>query len=347
MKYVDTREIPIAEIETNEYHLREETNRKDLESLAKSIDSVGLVHPIVVRVTPGSPRPYALVAGERRFLAHQMLVRPTIRADVWEATEDEAQQPDEFKRAAEVMTIVSNVQVEPLHLFEMGRRYIRWMEEFGMTEEEVADALGVSTAHVQQATRPLKAIAPEVLEVIEGNIDRIQRAHIELLADEAYRTPPAGQMKIVRKIIDQEDKVLVQRPARLTQVAVDVRRELRQQEKAQRRPEGSGLKAEPPSLTVEHSDQFKRKKLFDFIRDAEMALSDFEGAEIPNEMSLIDLKSLEARGERLGRAWPEAVSTLIKRAESAAVAATAGVDRRDEGTNGQEEPSRVGEDAQV
>jgi ParB/RepB/Spo0J family partition protein len=340
VKYVGTREIRLAEIQTNEYHLREETDRKNLEGLARSIERLGLVHPIVVRATPEAALAYALVAGERRFVAHQMLDRQTIRADVWEATEEEAGEPHRFTRAAEVMTIVSNVQVEPLHLFEMGRRYIRWMEEFGMTEQDVAEALGVSPHDVTEAIRPLKTIAPEVLQLIEKNPDKILRRHIDVLADEARRTSPAGQMKIVEKIITQEDKELVQRPAKLAEVAVRVRREERQAEKARKRGEALTARAE-------HSDQFKRKKLFDFIRDAEMALSDFKGAEIPNEMSLVDLRSLEARGERLGRAWPEAVTSLIKRAESAAAAATAGVDRRGQATNGQEEPSSVRQEAKV
>ena len=68
----------------------------------------------------------------------------------------------------------------------------------------------------------------------------------------------------------------------------------------------------PRAISLEHSDEFKRKKLFDFIGDAERALAAFNSADIPESISLVDLKSIEVRGERLGRAWPQAVKTLLE-----------------------------------
>ncbi len=340
MKYVETREIPLGEIQTNEYHLRDETKEKELDRLAASIEKLGLVHPIVVRFTPESPNAYALVAGERRFLAHQKLERPTIRADVWEATEEEAGEPDKFRRSAEMMTIVSNVQVEPLHLFEMGRRFLRWTTDFGMSDQDIADTLDISPTLVHEAITPIKSIAPAALELIEKNPDKIRRHHIDLLADEAPRTPPEGQVRIVQRIIEQDDKELVQRPSRLPQVARAVRRELRN-EKRQRQ----AATAEPRPV---HTDEFKRKKLFDFLEDAENALSSFKAAEIPESMSLIDLKSIEARGERLGRAWPQAVKDMLEEAERNA-AARAASGQGDDGANQRDEerPTNVGQRARV
>lgn len=316
MKYVETREIPLDRIEVNAYHLRDETNDKRLELLARSIDKIGLVHPIVVRATPNDERPYTLVAGERRFLAHQKLGRNGIRADVWEANASEASEPDNFRRAAEMMTIVSNVQVEPLHLFEMGRRFLKWADDFGMKDEEIAETLDVPVTLVREAIAPVKNIAPEALQLIEQNIDKVERRHIDLLADEATRTTPEGQMRIVRKIINQEDRELVTRPAKLTEVAVSVRREIRNERK-QREATSA------PSQRPAHTDEFKRKKLFDFIRTAEESLAGFRVAEVPEALSLVDLKSLEARGERLGRAWPQVVKELLTAVEAKAAAGVA------------------------
>lgn len=313
MKYLETREIPLDQIEHNEYRLREETRRKPLKGLVHSIDQYGLVHPIVVRRTPNEARPYCLVAGERRLLAHEKLQRELIRADIWEASNEEAQKSEVFDRTAEMMTVISNVQVEPLHPFEKGRRYLKWMEEFGMSEQDIATALDVTGSDVRAAIHPVQRIAPEALEVIEKNPDKIQPHHINLLADEAERTPPEGQMRIVKAIIEQEDKVLAQSPAKLPDVARAVRRDLRRE---RREREASAAEQEKP----QHTDEFKRKKLFDFVKASEDAVSAFREAEIPEKMSLVDLKSLEARGERLGRAWPQVVKALIEAVEKSASA---------------------------
>jgi hypothetical protein len=115
----------------------------------------------------------------------------------------------------------------------------------------------------------------------------------------------------VQKIIEQEDKELVARPAKLPQVARSVRRDLRNERKER---DAAATTLERPG----HTDEFKRKKLFDFMKAAEDALSAFIVAEVPEAFSLVDLKSLEARGERLGRAWPLAVTALLQRVEQAA-----------------------------
>ena len=67
-------------------------------------------------------------------------------------------------------------------------------------EQEIAEALDLSVTVVQGAVRPVQHISPAALELIEKNIDKVQRHHIDLLADEATRTPPEGQLRIVRKI---------------------------------------------------------------------------------------------------------------------------------------------------
>ncbi len=317
MKYIETKELPLEDIETNEYHLRDETSGISLENLMRSIDRLGLVHPIVVRGTPDARRPQTLVAGERRFLAHQKLGRKTIRADVWEASPEEAQSPQDFEKTAEMMTIVSNVQVEPLHRFEIGRRFLKWMNEFNMSEEDIAEDLALPVNDVKEAVRPVRDIAPAALELIEQNVDKIQSHHINLLADEARRTAPEGQVRIVQRIISQKDKELAQDPSKLPAAARSVRRQLRTERKE--RQEREQVKdGRVQDSSVQHSDEFKRKKLFEFISAAEEAMEAFRSAEVPSTMVLVDLKSLETRGAQLGRGWPDVVQSLIAQIEEQA-----------------------------
>src|SRR5437867_13421454 len=123
-----------------------------------SIEKIGLIHQIVLRRTPDGPAKFAIVAGERRLESHMRLGRSTIRADIWEASADEAAQPELFQRHAEVMTVESNVQVEPLHLFEEGRRYLKWITEYGMSEDDIAEALSVPLQRVREAIQPVRVI---------------------------------------------------------------------------------------------------------------------------------------------------------------------------------------------
>jgi ParB/RepB/Spo0J family partition protein len=308
MRYLETKEIPINEIDRNEYRLRQETRDKPLDNLMNSIKKIGLIHPVVVRVTLGQPAPYALVAGERRLEAHIRLGLEAIRADVWEATPEEAARPEHFLRAAEAMTIVSNVQVEPLDPFEEGRRYLRWINE-GMTEEEVADMLDVSVARVRENVRPLRLIAPEVQEVIEANRDKIQSRHIQLLADEAERTPPEGQLRIVEFIMEQEDREVVQDPGKVPLVARAVRRQLRNERR--QRQAASGAPKAAPDTEIFHSDDFKMKKLLQYLGEGEQVLENFGNAEVPGKISVVDVKSIESRCQRLSRGWQEAATSIV------------------------------------
>ena len=317
MKYIETRELPLDDIETNQYHLREETVGLSLENLMKSIEGLGLVHPIVVRETPDKKRPYTLVAGERRFLAHQKLHRSTIRADLWQASDNEARSPQDFERTAEMMTIVSNIQVEPLHRFEMGRRYLKWINEFDMSEDDIAEDLALPVNDVKDAVRPVRDIAPAALELIEKNADKIQNHHINLLADEARRTTTEGQVRLVQRIISQKDKELAQDPSKLPAAARSVRRQLRKERKEHEERE-QVKSASDQERSVQHSDEFKRKKLFEFISAAEEAIEAFRVAEVPSTMVLVDLRSLETRGAQRGRDWSDVVQSLTAQVEKQA-----------------------------
>jgi len=314
MQYVETREISIDEIDRNEYRLRQETRDKPLDGLMSSIRRVGLIHPVVVRLTPERSVPFALVAGERRLQSHMGLGLKTIRADIWEATAEEAAKPEQFVRAAEAMTIISNVQVEPLDPFEEGRRYLKWINE-GMSEDEVAEMLDVPVARIQEKVRPLRVLAPEVQELIRANRDKIQARHIELLADEAERTTVEGQIRIAKVIVEQQDKEVVQDPRKVPLVARSVRRQLRNE----RRQQEAAATAESATDTqVYHTEEFKMKKLLQYLGDAEQVLENFRNAELPAKISVVDMRSIEARYRRLSGEWLEAGASIIASIEKQA-----------------------------
>lgn len=322
MQYIETLEIQISDIDRNEYRLRSETKETPLDNLMQSISTMGLVHAVVVRRTPAGQAPFALVAGERRLESHIRLGLKTIRADVWEATKEEASRPELFERSAEAMTVESNVQIEPLHPFEEGRRYLKWVADFGMSEEDIAEMLSLPVSRIHDRMRPVRVLPQHVLETIEKNNDKIQPRHIDMITDEVDRTSPTNQRalaeRIVNRLISQEgDKELAQEPRKVPQVARAIRREIRNE---RRQGEQQGRVGEPKSDEVFHTEEFKTKKLLQYLGEGEQAAEKFRHAEVPGEISMVDLKSLQSRCERLGRAWTEASAEIVVSIEKQALA---------------------------
>lgn len=135
--------LPIHLIHTNQYQPRTSFDEEALEELAQSIAEHGVLHPIVVR---RSQVGYELVVGERRLRACRMLGFETIPAVVRELSD---------KQAAE-LALIENLQRKDLRLFEEAEGYRRLLDEFGMTQEELATRLGKSQSSIANKLRLLK-----------------------------------------------------------------------------------------------------------------------------------------------------------------------------------------------
>ena len=101
--------------------------------LAQSIEAKGLLQPILVKALDGER--YMIVAGERRYRAHQLLARPTIAAVVTEGDMDE-------------VAIIENVQRENLRPMELAKSLGRLMETHGYTQEDAAKAIGKESVKI-------------------------------------------------------------------------------------------------------------------------------------------------------------------------------------------------------
>jgi ParB family chromosome partitioning protein len=136
-------EIDIDLIEPSPYQPRTRFREEALEELARSIQSSGIIQPLVVR--PMGHR-YQLIAGERRWRAAQRAGLKRISAIVRAV-------PDEL---ALEMTLVENIQREDLNPIEQARAFERLMEEFHATQEVVAERTGKDRTTVANAIRLLK-----------------------------------------------------------------------------------------------------------------------------------------------------------------------------------------------
>ncbi|MGA9946232.1 MAG: ParB/RepB/Spo0J family partition protein, partial [Candidatus Cybelea sp.] len=136
------REIPVTQITPNPFQPRKSFEAGALDELKTSIAEYGVLVPIIVRRRGDG---YELIAGERRWRACAALLRPTVPAIV-RASDD--RQTLEF-------AIVENLQRENLNPLEEAAGFQYLMDEYGMTQEELARRLGKSRPAVANGLRLL------------------------------------------------------------------------------------------------------------------------------------------------------------------------------------------------
>ena len=136
-------EIALAELEANPFQPRRQFDQAALEELAATIRTHGVLTPVVVRRGPGG---YQVVAGERRIRAARLAGLTRIPAVVKEASDAQALE----------MALVENLQREDLNPVEGAEAYRRLIEEFGLTQEGVAERVGRDRSSVANALRLLR-----------------------------------------------------------------------------------------------------------------------------------------------------------------------------------------------
>lgn len=136
-------EIAIADIVPNPYQPRKNFDQEKLEELANSIQQYGVIQPIVVRrIAKG----FELVAGERRWRASQKIGLKIIPVVIRDYSDSEMME----------IALIENLQRENLNPIEEAVSYRRLMEEFGLTQEEVAKKLGRSRSLIANTIRLLQ-----------------------------------------------------------------------------------------------------------------------------------------------------------------------------------------------
>lgn len=158
--------VPIAKIKANPGQPRKIFKEKDLEELAQSIKENGIIQPLVVVAADGY---FELVAGERRLRAAKRAGLEHVPVVVKTATDKEKM----------VMAIIENVQRSDLNCVEEALAYYQLMEDFQLTQEEVAKKLGKERSSIANYLRILK-LPREVIEKLQR--EELSFGHAKILA---------------------------------------------------------------------------------------------------------------------------------------------------------------------
>lgn len=177
--------IPLSEVTPNPDQPRKEFSHQELENLVASIKKHGVMQPITVAELPSGG--YEIIAGERRYRASTIAQMPTIPAIVRSATEQEKLE----------LALIENIQRQQLNPIEEAFAYDRLMNEFGLTQQEVADQVGKSRSVVANTIRLLGL--PEEIQrsLIDGKISTGKARALLSLKDEKE------QMQVYKEMIGE------------------------------------------------------------------------------------------------------------------------------------------------
>lgn len=185
------RKLPVDILQPGKYQPRREMDPATLEELANSIRTQGIIQPILVRklaangAIPGEQ--YEIIAGERRWRAAQLAELHEVPAIVREISDEQAI----------AMSLIENIQRENLNAIDTALGLKRLIDEFQMTHQTIAEAVGKSRATVTNLLR--------LLELHDDVKIMVQRGELEM--GHARALLPLDfmqQMKTARTIIDKE-----------------------------------------------------------------------------------------------------------------------------------------------
>ncbi len=194
----ELQNLPIEQMQPGKYQPRKDMSVDALEDLSNSIRSQGIIQPIVVRLI--APDSYEIIAGERRWRAAQLAELDTIPCLIKQVADE----------SAVAIALIENIQREDLNAMEEAVALERLLQEFELTHQEVATAVGKSRTTVTNLLR-LNSLNDDVKTFLEnGDIEMGHaRALLSLQGDlqtETARTVAAKELtvrdteKLVKKV---------------------------------------------------------------------------------------------------------------------------------------------------
>ncbi|MBO5392555.1 MAG: ParB/RepB/Spo0J family partition protein [Pseudomonas sp.] len=175
-------EVPVSQIKANPNQPRREFDQTALQELADSIAEIGIIQPITLRKMEDDT--YQIIAGERRFRASQLAGLESVPAYIRTADDENVME----------MALIENIQREDLNPIEEAVALQRLQQEFQLTQQQVADAVGKSRVSVANLLRLISL--PEVIKTMLSHGD-LEMGHARALLG----LPDAQQVEGARHVV--------------------------------------------------------------------------------------------------------------------------------------------------
>ena len=179
-------EISVEEIIPNSFQPRKEFDPEKLQELASSIQEHGVIQPVIVRPRLNNTG-YELVVGERRLRACKMIGLEKIPAVIKTLSDQEMTE----------IALIENIQRENLNPVEEAKAYKRLIEEFGLTQEEVAKKVGKSRPFVANFLRLLQ-LPSDILDLLADG--KVTVGHVRPLLSLVNESL---QRQVVKEILER------------------------------------------------------------------------------------------------------------------------------------------------
>jgi ParB family chromosome partitioning protein len=187
----------IAQMQAGKYQPRTRMDEGALAELADSIRAQGIMQPILVRPLDALKGKYEIIAGERRFRAAQLAGLTEVPVLVKDVADEHAA----------AMALIENIQREDLNALEEAQGVKRLIEEFGLTHEQAATAIGRSRSATSNLLRLLNLASPVQTMLLAGDID-MGHARALLAVDAAIQIQLANQI-IAKRLSVRDAEALV------------------------------------------------------------------------------------------------------------------------------------------
>jgi len=197
------RNVPIELIQPGTYQPRIDMHAEALEELADSIKAQGVIQPIVIRLlntdknTPANEQKFEIIAGERRWRASQMAGLDKIPAVIREVTD----------KATIAMALIENIQREDLNPVEEANAIKRLINEFNMTHQTAAEAVGRSRTAVSNLLRLLE-LGNETKILLENGDLEMGHARALLALENAQQIEAAKQVISMELSVRDTEKLV-------------------------------------------------------------------------------------------------------------------------------------------
>lgn len=189
--------LSVSKLQAGKYQPRTRMDEGALAELADSIRAQGIMQPILVRPLEDPKGRYEIIAGERRFRAAQLAGLTEVPVLVREVADEHAA----------AMALIENIQREDLNPLEEAQGVKRLLDEFGLTHEQAATAIGRSRSATSNLLRLLNLAVPVQTMLLAGDID-MGHARALLAVDTATQIQLANQIIAKRLSVRDAEKLV-------------------------------------------------------------------------------------------------------------------------------------------